>query len=491
MAVPPAPIQTVTGSGIVDQATTKEHDYAQDLQAQQNAAALQAQNLRQYYLEAQRNGIQAAQLAYQQRSTQITATLQARQDAYTQRQGQASLNTQIANMLAAKNGPQDWVKFNNLENGLNAPNPQKSTTVDPYSWTANLVDPSYRNGANIDTSMGDLSGMMQPGTPPSLTAPMPFQQPPPPSATQPTQPSGSQQPAPYSAPAITAPGAPPVGSPQNPTIAHGVGSPSYSGIPNEQVAGLTSGQSALRTTGSLGPSYGSDYSGYTVANPATGHPYGATDQIPGGTPVWLTRLARGGYGIAGGGMPMQQQGPPPMSSMMMLGDAPGANPNAGGAKPELMSVPPGTPVQVLNHQQTQKAMGKGAKGKGGHSRRRGAKPVRAASGGVYNAGDPNTLTYNQYDPATLGSQPFYQKLTGQMQSRQFGGFGAQLSNPAYGISNAPWAINLQAYNSLDPTEQQQTQGLYEDALGTSWADQLAQAQRASPAGYSMNATRYG
>ena len=105
--------------------------------------------------------------------------------------------------------------------------------------------------------------------------------------------------------------------------------------------------------------------------------------------------------------------------------------------------------------------------------------------------DPTTQTYTQYSPADTANQPFYQKLIGQMPTQKFGGFGATLSNPSLGITNAPWAINMQNYLGLSPSEQDQTQSLYQQGLGTDFRDQLNQAKLAAPMGSTFGVTRYG
>lgn len=105
--------------------------------------------------------------------------------------------------------------------------------------------------------------------------------------------------------------------------------------------------------------------------------------------------------------------------------------------------------------------------------------------------DPTTQTYTQYSPADTGNQPFYRKLTGQIPNAQFQGFGATLSNPSLGITNAPWAINMQNYLRLNPSEQDQTQSLYQQGLGTDFRDQLAQGRASAPFGATMGVTRYG
>lgn len=481
------PVQTVYGTGIIDQQAAESHNLAQDQLAIQTQRAADAQNLRMYYLDAQRNGIQAAQLAYQQRAEQIRAQMQARSDAYSQRQGAASLKTQIANSLAARSGPQDWVKYANLKDQLLPPTPTSSQTVDPYSWLDNLVDPNYRDGANVD-----LSGLTNapPGlsTPPSLLQPSTFGQPPaapaPPGqglGAGPGNPGYRPPPAMGPGSSVTQPGSSGVGF--NPAGSQLTG-PQWSGVRDQDVSYLDApGKSAFVTTGTGGASKASDYwhgSSYDAPDAGYAGPrykvsvggQEITDpnrQIGAGTPVWLTRFAQGG--MSGG----------QMGGSMMVGDAGGQNPSAGGARPEIVINPTHAPLMVLNHQQTQKAM----KGK------KKAKPKRMASGGTYNFGDPNTYTYNTYSPADMGNQPWIKQLMQGGQQQEFGGFGASLSNPAFGVQNAPWGINLQQYLKADPSSQDMTKGLYEDALGVDFRDVLNQANAAAPFGRTPHAATYG
>ena len=84
----------------------------------------------------------------------------------------------------------------------------------------------------------------------------------------------------------------------------------FSGIRNEDVAHLTPGQRALMTTGSLGPSYGRDYSSFKVYNPSTNTLYGPDDEIAASSPVWLERFA---YGVRNSNSPQFISGDPQKS----------------------------------------------------------------------------------------------------------------------------------------------------------------------------------
>jgi len=68
----------------------------------------------------------------------------------------------------------------------------------------------------------------------------------------------------------------------------------FSGVRNEDVAELLSGQGKLITTGTLGPSYGRDYTNFKVFNPSkNNYQYQPDDEIAAGTPVWLQKFAYG------------------------------------------------------------------------------------------------------------------------------------------------------------------------------------------------------
>ena len=113
------------------------------------------------------------------------------------------------------------------------------------------------------------------------------------------------------------------------------------------------------------------------------------------------------------------------------------------------------------------------------------------SAGTYGAGNPYTFQFNQYDPATLGSQPFIKKLQGTQEANEFQGFGAQLSNPSLGLSNIPWAVNLKTLLRMNPSEQDQTASLYKQGLGVDFRDVVEQARRAAPIGTNFGVAGYG
>ncbi len=91
----------------------------------------------------------------------------------------------------------------------------------------------------------------------------------------------------------------------------------------------------------------------------------------------------------------------------------------------LLDEATGEPVlKVLDPGQTKRALRSGK-----------VKPKRADSGGMYGGGNTApTMTFNQYAPADLGSQPFIRKLFGGNAGPSFRGIGAQLGNPDIGMS---------------------------------------------------------
>ncbi len=96
---------------------------------------------------------------------------------------------------------------------------------------------------------------------------------------------------------------------------------------------------------------------------------------------------------------------------------------------------------------------------------------------------------NVYDPSILGSQPFIQQMNGTMDPREFGGFGAKISNPALGIENFNPLFSLQRYNQLLPSAQKQYQSLINQGLGLSFDDLRRMAELSAPVGH--NRSGYG
>lgn len=210
---------------------------------------------------------------------------------YQQRAGVADRKLAIIQSIADRRGPQDWVAYANLVDGLNAPNPDKSQTLDMFGILNGLdqqssitppeapaltdLGPDYTPSPPAFVSPGTAPGALPPGaaTPP---APPPVSAP---SAWNTQQPSSAQTP-------------PPMGPPP--------ASAGWSGVRNEDVAqwGQT-GQGGLVTTGGAGPSQVGDYTNFKVfhGNTAGGFvPWDPATPIPGGTNVFLQRLAQGGAG---------------------------------------------------------------------------------------------------------------------------------------------------------------------------------------------------
>lgn len=199
----------VTGSGIIDQAETNRHNVATETTAAANAAAQatanqntatyqqgslaiqgqQAQNqaaaqanqhaeaMAQYALQgaqaqaqyaldfakygetvAQNNFNQKVAVAQQQlqeaqyKISSANFGLSQNQFNASQRQAQEAAREHITEMLASRKGPQDYVAYNNLLNGLSAPTPTSTTTSDPYAGLAdlykesNIAMPEYAGG---------------------------------------------------------------------------------------------------------------------------------------------------------------------------------------------------------------------------------------------------------------------------------------------------------------------------------------------------------
>lgn len=118
-------------------------------------------------------------------------------------------------------------------------------------------------------------------------------------------------------------------------------------------------------------------------------------------------------------------------------------------------------------------------------------PGNPNAAGSYGA-DLNDQVYRFFDyGAEIGNQPFLTKLWGQTPNRPYGGFGASLSNPKLGISNAPTALNLRNYMDLSSTERTGVRNIYEQGLATNFDDFLEQSQRAAPRGMTLAGGRYG
>lgn len=105
---------------------------------------------------------------------------------------------------------------------------------------------------------------------------------------------------------------------------------------------------------------------------------------------------------------------------------------------------------------------------------------------------PGLTPYIKYDPKTLGSQPFYKKLTGERPSTEFSGWGpTKLTNEKLGIEDAPTLLNLQSWRDMDVTDREMTEGLYQQGLGVDFRDILERSARGAPIGTSFGLARYG
>jgi len=481
---------------------------AQLAQAQADYAIRKATADRQYTLDAARFGLDRADLLYRQRLSDAQLALQRHQEQlananfelgqnqfnFNQRNAKAGLEQNALQMLADRKGPQDWVAYNNLLNGLNAPNPQASTTIDPFALLKDLVQQSQIQAPDVPTLasvQGDVPTLApDPGAAPSWAGATGGYTPSAPTVTGPDLSSYGSGTSPGVVPPKNA--TTPVSTYSNTGTPWGSGGPTVTanssvnnpgdntpgtyGLDHTLVDSLKSGQGQMYTTGRAGPTDISnwDTSNYRVVDPATGREF--TGQVPAGYPVWISRLFDGGIvGTRGGGdVPAA-----------VVGDK--RKGTTGHEEIAQAEVDPATgrPIlRVLNHEQTQVILGKARKG--------GKKLPKAASGGTYGADlSSPTFTFNTYKPQDLGNQPFYKKLTGATPSREFGSFGATIDNPQLGIYGAPFNISLQRYNQLAPSEQAQTQSLYSQGLGVNWDDILNAARRGAPNGRYSQVAYYG
>lgn len=427
----------------------------------------------QYAIDVTRLGLDGANAAYQQRLGDAQVRLQLAQFGQQNDQFQLSQNQSnaqqrqsveasrenIIKMLADRTGPQDIVKYAYLLDNLNAPNPDKSTTIDPFAGLKDLYQPSNITptaAPNIGSLVRDYTPQVNytPGSG-NLSAP---------TIPQPQQPAPVAQQAPAGGGQVASTPPPPA-TVQQPNIVPNTGhtADEYSGVPNSQVAGLSPGQWQFVTTGTAGPSNVSDYQGFKVFKDYT-TPWDQNTPIGGGTPIFLQKMAMGGM----------------TDAAAIVGDSPSGRPTGHEEIAQALLGPDGQPkLKITPHKKAKKIMKK-------------ARMPRAATGGTYGAGleDP-TITVNHYDPSAYAGLPAYQKLTGQRPASSFTGFGASLSNPSLGIYNAPSIINLQRYNQLHPSEQKEIGDVYGTGLQYDINDLLDNAQRAAPIGQRQVATRYG
>lgn len=425
-------------------------------------------------------GLEAANLNFQQRQAdaQNELTRQSgvlgRDDLnFRQRNALATGKMSILDMLNSRRGPSNWVKYGSLLNGLAGPEAERSVTLDPFDILKDLVQESDAFSKPIASVNQPHTVSMGSGAPRSNA---------PSWLLEGTKPLGSSMggggggaaggAAPSSAGMFgsQAWGSPGYATNRPPTSVSGLDAGDvFSGIRNEDVAYLKPGMSGLHVTGTAGPSYGRDYAGFSVANPATGKMYGADEAIPGGTNLWITRLNTGGM----------VKGAAPMA---LTGDGTGKRPAENSELAMATLGDDGMPVlKVFNPDETRALL-----------ERIGARVPRAAAGGTYGTGNTDpTITHNTYAPADLGNQPFINKLRSGRSGAKFRGFGATLSNPSIGVEDAPWAINLQALNGMDLSERDATQELYDTGLEVDFRDVLEQARRAAPWGRMFGPAGYG
>ncbi|MGE3705130.1 MAG: hypothetical protein AB7I13_07640 [Vicinamibacterales bacterium] len=118
----------------------------------------------------------------------------------------------------------------------------------------------------------------------------------------------------------------------------------------------------------------------------------------------------------------------------------------------------------------------------------------AESGGVYNAGEQigtSQYTFNRYRPEDYRNLPFIRKLTGEMDSAPFRGFGATLQNRNLGIDGFPDMLNVRTLMELAPSEQAMASDLYNRGLGVSFDDVVARSRAAAPGGAALPTAVYG
>lgn len=519
-----------------------EATYAQTAEqlkaAEANYAVQSAQIQATFANDVAQFGLQKAQDLYQARLSQAQLALQTAQAQQQnaafqlqvaqanaqQRQAQASNYQSALQMMANRTGPQDEIAYQRLVAGIGAPTPTNSTTLDPFAYIKNEYQPINIPSVPIPQAPTDIGqsaiAAVAPPQAPNIPA-FDFGSVPTPTIS-PTQPSvsigggtasggttsgGTSTPSTATTPAnnmdVSIYG-------QNKLPGEG-GTPLYGGvgIPNTAVNWLQPGQTVNLYTGaggpfqtnSLGAGYGLSYNGnlYTNQSPAM--------TVPGDAAVAVYRMATGGQ-LHGG-------------AMALVGDGPGKTPSPNAelaqalvdqaGRPVLKVTPPdetrsiidsgGLPVPAINGLTVPRMDTGGTVSDGASYGSTGAGVANPygnipgvasqtppdyggnGSNGTYGTAlNYPTMTFNQYSPSVLGSQPFYQQLTGASQSRPFGAFGANISNPQLGIYNAPMGINYRTYQYLNPSQQQGFQSLYGQGLGINPADVIQQAQNAAPQG---------
>lgn len=427
-----------------------------------------------------RLGLDQANLNFQQRNADAQNELTrqggvlGRDDLnFRQRSDLAGKKLGVVDMLNSRRGPSNWVRYDSLLEGLDPPKPERSATIDPFSLLDGLVkesDAFSQPNASVNQPYSGGMGAM-PNSQANQTPDWLLQQPKGMGfeGGQGDGGGGRFTPGGNPQPMISNWGTPGYATNRPATNVTGLaGNDIFSGVRNEDVAGLTSGQSALKYTGTGGSSRGGDYTNFRVFDPSTGKQYGADDEIAGGTALWMTRLGRGG----------QMAGEMPMA---LVGDGTGKALNPDTEMAMALLDEAGNPVlKVLNPEKTRKAM------------RKGMRPKRAASGGTYGGANTTpTVEVTDYGKEALGGQGFISRLFSGRRAPAFRGLGAELSNDKIGINNAPSLLNLQAYRNLAPSQKDATAELYESGLDVDMRDILERSQRAAPWGKSFATAGYG
>jgi len=322
-------------------------------------------------LDVKRVGIQEADALYRQKVGDASGRLQThlaklsgsdfslRQNQFnaSQRQAKAGAEFDVLDMLAARKGPQDWVAYNNLLSGLDAPTPERSATIDPFARLEGLYEEST---------------LEPPAVPEWESTQVPI-----------------------------GPGSPPGGAAQS--------------------SGNEAAEAAARAAAEAAK---------------------------------VQHAEHGGYG-----------------NMLVAGDD-----SEGKENQELaMSASPITMIPIKNDSLRDVKIP--------HAEYGYRKIPHMETGGTYGTAlNEDTITENQYSPADLGNQPFIRKLFGKSPSREFGGFGATLSNPKLGLSDVPFGFNMQNFNQLQSSEKKASRELYERGLGVDFDDVLGSSRRAAPTG---------
>lgn len=458
--------------------------------------------LQQYELDVARFGLDKAREMYTQRLQKAQLQLAASSEGASQRAAAGGLKLDTLKTLASMRGPGDWVGYNSLVNGLAAPTGE---LVDPTSWANDIVDPMFKPGgpgldlSSLDFAIGNtdalagpkrvlngtgarinLNGMTQLGSWGNGDAFLG------------TGAGGGGGGGGYGGgiPALQMPSSnfySGQGTWDDPRIAS-TPSPeaNWSGVRNQDVAWMKPGDLSFFSTGGAGPSKASDYAGFNVfRDPNT--QYGANEEIPAGTPIFLRKLAKGGF---------------VNDKASIVGE--GAETEDLGENGEILLNPTGAPFAVLSNEDAKQAIADAMKKPAKESKRANSASRGKKSGlpkhaqgtvtdqGFYGVSDPNKLQFLQYSPEVLGNLPLMDTLRrGQVKGgRVFGGFGAQVSNPNLGVFNAPTNLNLQGIRDLGTAGSQMLGSVYEQGLKLDFGDLLERATRAAPFGARAGTKRY-